>query len=339
MRTTAAFIMLLGWTLSPDALARQAPLFSADAPMEAVLVTDLHAVLHDARNDSTEYPALLRLFGTSDTVEIPLKVRIRGNYRRRPENCDFPPIRLNFATRRVENTPFEGQDKLKLVTHCRDTVAAYEENTVIEFLLYRTYNLLTDQSFRVRLLNLTYVDERGNRPDLQKPAFIIENAELLAERLQGHLDNSPETPEKQCEPSARDRVYLFEYLIGNIDWDIGGGHNMARLRIGDTLFPVPYDFDFAGLVDPGYADRLPRIDLGTPRNSVFRYFCRQADEFDSAIELFLDKESDIRLLFETEERLSRRRRTDISRKLDRFFRIIRDPVLKEREFVRPCRNR
>ncbi len=339
MRNGVTLLFLVLWAIGSAGLGRQHPLFSSEAPLDARLVADLGAVLSDAQDDSTEFPAVLHVLSQSDTVSIPLQVRKRGNYRRRPENCDFPPLRLNFATGDVENSLFEGQDKLKLVTHCRDAVAAYEENTVVEYLLYRTYNLLTDESFRVRFLNLTYVDEGGTRSHVTKPAFVIENAGHMAERVRGRIDEGPQTPENLSDPAARDRVYLFEYLIGNIDWDIGGGHNVARVLIGDTLLPVPYDFDFAGLIEPDYADRLPRIDLGSPRNSIFRRFCRNIDDFRPAVETFQERESDIRRLFHSESRLSQRRQTDISRKLDHFFRIIGDPALTDREFVRPCRSR
>ena len=56
---------------------------------------------------------------------------------------------------------------------------------------------------------------------------------------------------------------MFEYMIGNLDWSMRAGppgerccHN-ARLLAGASpagnLVPVPYDFDFSGLVNPPYA--------------------------------------------------------------------------------------
>ena len=58
-------------------------------------------------------------------VEVPLRVRTRGIWRLK--NCDFPPIRLNFAGKETKNTVFDGVDKPKLVNYCRDTdqYAAY----------------------------------------------------------------------------------------------------------------------------------------------------------------------------------------------------------------------
>ena len=57
----------------------------------------------------------------------------------------------------TEGTIFEGQDKFRVVTHCRDR-DEYEENVLEEYLAYRIYALLTEISFRVRLARITYGD-------------------------------------------------------------------------------------------------------------------------------------------------------------------------------------
>ena len=97
-----------------------------------------------------------------------LKVRLRGNFRKMLINCNFPPIRLNFSKEEGAGTLFDGQDKLKLVTHCQDREAAYEQYVLLEYLIYKMYNQLTDLSFRVRLVEMTYEDTSGKRKPMMR---------------------------------------------------------------------------------------------------------------------------------------------------------------------------
>ncbi|NIP93601.1 MAG: hypothetical protein GWN18_19895, partial [Thermoplasmata archaeon] len=70
--------------------------------------------------------------------------------------CEFPPLRLNFKKGQLDETLFDGQDKVKLVTHCRNG-DRYEQNVVKEYLVYRLYNVLTPLGFQVRMAHITYV--------------------------------------------------------------------------------------------------------------------------------------------------------------------------------------
>jgi hypothetical protein len=67
--------------------------------------------------------------------------------------CSFLPLLLKFSKENVLNTIFQNQDKLKLVLPCKG-----EKYLVREFYVYRLYNLITYQSFKVRLVKLTFED-------------------------------------------------------------------------------------------------------------------------------------------------------------------------------------
>jgi hypothetical protein len=72
--------------------------------------------------------------------------------------CRDPPLRLDFDEATPLGTVFDGQNKLKLVTHCRDS-DSYEQNLLEEYLAYRFYNLLTPISLGVQLAEITYLDD------------------------------------------------------------------------------------------------------------------------------------------------------------------------------------
>ncbi|MBK9492182.1 MAG: hypothetical protein IPO07_27855 [Haliscomenobacter sp.] len=48
-----------------------------------------------------------------------------------------------------------------MVTHCIENKTIGNEQLLKEFLTYRLYNLLTDKSYRVQLIQITYVDSNG----------------------------------------------------------------------------------------------------------------------------------------------------------------------------------
>ena len=58
--------------------------------------------------------------------------------------------------------------------------------------------------------------------------------------------------------------YLFQYSIGNTDRSIPGRHNIQMVKSKDSTiskpFVIPYDFDYAGIVNTSYA--VPDKNLG-----------------------------------------------------------------------------
>ena len=55
------------------------------------------------------------------------------------------------------------------------------------------------------------------------------------------------------------KLNLFQFFIGNRDWSLVSAetdkyccHNVELLRVGQSLVPVPYDFDLAALTYSKY---------------------------------------------------------------------------------------
>ena len=178
MRTTTGCI-LLGAILTASATAGAAgseprPLFAEDGILRVTIDAPI-ATLMDVRPDEAYLKGSFT-FTDLDGAEkrVSLKLRTRGNFRRKPEHCDFAPIRLNFVKSEVKNTLFDGQDKLKLVTHCKTWEEGFEEYVFREYLAYRIYQVLTDVSYRVRLLDITYFDTQKDG-ELNRIGFVIED--------------------------------------------------------------------------------------------------------------------------------------------------------------------
>ena len=159
-----------------------APLFKNRAPL-AVRIEAPFSTLMSERPDE-EYLDGTLAYKDADGIDVvfDLKIRTRGKTRRRFVTCNFAPIRLNFRKKQVEGTEFEGQDKLKMVTHCQNTKPSYEQMILREYLGYRILQLFTEKSFGVRLFHVTYTDTEGGR-ERTRYAFVIEDEDNLGDRL------------------------------------------------------------------------------------------------------------------------------------------------------------
>ncbi len=73
-------------------------------------------------------------------------------------------------------------DKMKMVLDCkRGTI--YEQYLLSEYYVYKIQNIITDYSYRVRLIQVTYVDTSEKYKTATRYAFLIENKDQLGERL------------------------------------------------------------------------------------------------------------------------------------------------------------
>jgi len=247
--------------------ARSAPLFASYEILELTLEADCHAMRREVRRDkdSEERPAILRWAnpdGTRETQEI--QVQTRGNFRLARRNCDFPPLRLNMKKGPIEGTLFEGQDKLKLVGVCKVRQEYWEQYVVAEYLTYRTFNLLTDLSFRVRPARITYVDTSREDDTFTRFAFLIEDDSRMAARNGGRIHDwkSGQLDPRLLEKDHAILVDIFQFMIGNTDWSGVQMHNMELFRYPNGRpSTVPYDFDFSGIVDARYAVPDPILPI------------------------------------------------------------------------------
>jgi hypothetical protein len=209
----------------------------------------------------------------------PIQLSPRGITRLRRETCQFPPLRVRFQGSPAPTSLFAGQRQLKLVTHCR-SAASFQQFLLLEHATYRLYNLLTPASFRARLATVDYVND-DNRPVISRVGFFLEEIEDVAARNGlRRAATGDRVATSQLSPTDAARVALFEYMIGNQDWSSRAGppgegccHNTRLIAPGPggSLIPVPYDFDFSGLVDPPYA--VPPNGKGNVRERHYQGFC------------------------------------------------------------------
>jgi hypothetical protein len=323
------------------------PLFAAEAPLDLRIEADFGQIRRDREDENPEREGVVYVRNADGSEAAwPVQVRTRGNFRLQTNTCDFPPIRLNFAASAMEGGVFEGQDKVKLVTHCRDR---YEPNVLREYLTYRIYNQLTPASFRVRLARVTYHDTSGREDPMTRLAFFIEMEEALAERLGGRVLEDEELAEG-LNPgliSAGDavRVDLFQYMVGNTDYtmyfpsDNGGLHNIVAVERGPVgVVPVPYDFDWTGFVDARYAKPNPLLNLRSVTDRIYRGFCRPTIDYPATYVGFLEQRPNIDRMIAGFAVMEEDDRRAAIRYLEEFWETLENERRADRRIEGACRS-
>ncbi len=337
-------LLLAGfWTLVMPALIAQAPLplFASDSIIELTLKGDLHAVIRDRGEERSYHKCQLFLKQPGgDSILFPIKIKVRGNFRRRRSTCPFPPLRFNFDKDELGGTLFDGQNKIKLVTHCRGRNQAFEQKLYQEYLVYRSYNKITDESFRVRLIRITYINT-GRRPYVEyHHGFLIEDDDHVVDRMGGgvKIEGGNVHPLK-ADPVSANRVALFQYMIGNTDWSISGQHNLKLVLTTPGTPPkiIPYDFDWSGIVMAPYAEPNPILELTSVRERKFRGFCRPEETWTPVWEEFMQAKPDILALYQEFPLLEEREREQAIEYIENFYEIIEDPGKRAWEIEKQCR--
>jgi hypothetical protein len=282
--------------------AERAPLFQSSEPLRITLRTDIEWLI-DERDDSIEVDGTVTVADADGSeVTLPVEVRARGDFRRDRRNCNFPPLRLDFPRDETAGTAFEGEDQLKLVTPCHDDRDDYQRYVYDEYLAYRVLNLLTPYSFRVRLIQITYEDVEGDYDTRTKIGFLIESDERMAERNRATYVEAEGMRPQYADGGHAVIVDVFSYMIGNLDWSTVLFHNAVLIRTEDARFlAVPYDFDFAGVVNARYANEPPALAdrVRSVRERLYRGFCRPELRFETISPLFLAQRGAIEGLYRT----------------------------------------
>lgn len=322
---------------------RPDPLFASFETLELTLEAPLGELMVK-RDGETEVAGKIRYPGEDGAlVELDVQVRTRGKFRARKEVCDFVPLRLNFRTSQVAGTLFAKQDKLKLVTHCDSGSTRYSQTVVSEYLTYRILNLMTDFSYRARLLKIRYMYSAAGKK-VDSYAFLIESDERLARRLGVDLVATPNLRIADLQPDYSSLVGVFEYLIGNTDFSpIAAAenedccHNHTPFSPdGEVFYSVPYDFDQCGLVDSPHAAPNPRFRLRSTRDRLYRGRCVHNAALAQTLETFRNQRSAIEALVAEQPELSKFTRRRIANYIASFYKIINDPRQVQKRLVKKC---
>jgi hypothetical protein len=198
-----------------------------------------------------------------------------------------------------------------------------------EYLAYRIYNLLSPESFRVRLIHMTYVDTGRKNEITENWAILIEPEEMLADRVGAMVAEHDELTRRQMRAEQLDVAALFNFMIGNTDYSVRGRHNMKILAFPDFAArgytPVPYDFDYSGLVNANYAFPAEELGISSVRQRYYLGPCRQEGEFQKAVDHIQSQRDEILDLVENFPYLEKKDKKDMMNYLEGYFRMAARP--------------
>lgn len=314
------------------------PLFESDDILEIKITLNVNEVIKDIEVRDAHEATLSYTNSAGEEELFKVKLTVRGNSRTNTKVCRFPPLRINFKKKKVANTVFAGQNKVKLVTHCNSR-SINEEYILREYYVYKLHNLVTPYSFKVRLCRIVYEDIAGKFEPEPHYGFLIEDIDDVAKRngLKEYNDTVPN--QEVCDRVELDRLMIFQYLIGNLDWSVSRPHNF-KLIVGKAHpFPIaiPYDFDYAGIINTSYAQVPESIDIATVRTRVFRGLCRLDGGYDDALNHFRGLKESMYNLYGESQHLSDKSKNSTLKYFDSFYKVLDNPRLLKQNITQVCR--
>lgn len=310
-------------------------LFDGTDPVDLTIRTNLLQLLDNRQEDSEYQDATITLSnGPDQTLSFDIKVETRGNFRRDSSNCDFPPIRLNFKKKEIVDTYFEGNEKIKIVSHCKTQIPEFDEFVVREYVTYKIYNLLTPLSFEVRLARITYEDTENNLDPIQRIGFLIEDIDHLAERNQ--MKEFEETLSIQdLDKNNAILLSLFQYMIGNTDWIVNMSKNLKTITDGNTYYAIPYDFDYTLLVGTDYSLGGGRAFLSPPVQE-YKGPCYEMKDILPIANAIEEKRKEVFKTISKEKLLDYESKTHMKNFLTAFFFIIKSEKRIQENILTKC---
>lgn len=280
--------------ISSDTFSTELDMFEYDDPMDITLTADLKAFQKNKNKDEYMDVHFHYQFNDSTAIEHTLRMKPRGQFRK--SQCAYAPYWLNIRKADVVNKNLQEVKKIKMVSQCRGGVD-YSDYVLKEYLAYKIYNLLSPVSFRVRLTKLKYVDTGRKNKETFSWGFLIEPEEMVAERNDAVVSKNDELSMLYMRGKEFDIVALFQYMIGNPDFSIAGRHNMKILGLpgfgSEGYTPVPYDFDYAGIVNAEYAIPGENLGISSVTQRYYLGLCREDAAYHAAMDHINSKKEEI----------------------------------------------
>ncbi len=340
-------LLLLLALAGPVAASDKAPLFQDTEIIKAVITAPIaQAYAQRDQEVRTYLPGHFTYVDTAgETQRLDVSIRTRGNFRRK--FCLMPPLRLNFKKSQVKGTLFKKQDKLKLVAPC-EPGPKWQQYVLREYLAYRIYEILTDQSFGTRLMRLSYIDSDEKLAPRTDLVFVIEDDDDVAKRLDVDKLRVGYNRFDQLDKSTTALVDLFQLMIGNNDYSVLNGpegdyccHNIEFFvdeEAAEERIAVPFDFDASGLVDAEYAAPPSHIPIRSVRARYYRGLCQPQNVLDAAVDQIRSKKGEIMALVGDMDELSSYSKGTSTTYLADFFELLDDEEAFKTEVVDRCRG-
>lgn len=308
-------IPILGYAQSPSKPRTIFEVLSQQEGAPITLETDLTTLMAN-RNSSDYLPAMLTL---SDGKSFVVKVQPKGKFRRK--TAEVPPLKIKFTKKMLVEQGLDTLNEVRLVLPCYDSQRG-DQLLIKEYLIYRMFEHLTENSVRARLVRVTLRDNHVEKSSKKMYGLLVEDNEETAARLKGPQVEAYGLPFDSMVIEQAALVAMFQYMIGNTDWDLPMMRNLRLIRPTDSkILMVPYDFDFSGLVSAPYASPSSESGLMTVRDRFLMANGIPREALRRAAQTLKNAQRDLNDLCYSKH-LPRDVSVDMTRYLDSFFKSI-----------------
>lgn len=294
-----------------DIVASYEDLFSAEEPLQLTLKFDAQAFMKTRQQDVYQSAEMTMEVHDDDQVSHAVQIKARESIRRK--FCALPPMWL-----KMQQDAFP----MNLVLPCKDA-ARYEPYVLKEYLAYKLYNIITPLSYRVRLVRLSIMDTGNGNEVSEGWAFLQEPDAILARRLNSAMIEHNNLSIRTVNPEVMNKLSMFQYMIGNPDYSVTGRHHLNILtskEYGPTGFiPVPFDFDYSGLVNADYAIPSEALGINSVRDRYYLGPCRPEEVHKATIEQLAQLKDEIMASVKGFDYLADEEKDDMINYLDSYF--------------------
>jgi hypothetical protein len=185
-------------------------------------------------------------------------------------------------------------------------------------------------------VKINYSDTQGKYKNIEKYAFFIENHKKMAER-NGKIPRYDERLQHDhVAVNKLTKLAIFQYMVGNSDWGIATLHNIKLIAKNPESTPiaVPYDFDWASLVNAPYAVPNPKLNIESIHVRVYRGYKRKLKDFKFLFREFNMKKEMFYDLYRNCKYLPEKEKERVLSYFDEFFKIINNDNKVNVEFVK-----
>ena len=322
-------------------------LFADDQPIRVTIRAPIAAIVATPLEAQTARPGILTVIAPG-AEQLPVLLSPRGHARRNKDSCKFPPLRVEFSAKPAKESLFERQHRLKLTTHCR-MAPGHQNFVLLEYAAYRMFDVLSPAGLRARIANVDYVEADG-RPYVSRLGFFVEDSDDAAERNGlAEVKTTGQILPSQLDPASAARAAIFEYMIGNLDWSMRADHaglncchNFRLMASGPNvrngLVPVPYDFDYSGLVNAPYALPPDGLPVSTVRERRYRGYCIHNSKALAVAGEFRAKRGELLAALAAVPQLDEGKKRSAAAYLESFFRDIATDEDVTKKLLKTCIN-
>ncbi len=260
--------------------------------LSLTLETDYDQLLLNKEGEEDMYQNATITAHSRDIEYLRSKVQIRPRGVTRRSLCDFPPLMIKIQKDERKRLDVKKTDNIKLVSFCKDN-PEFQDLVAKEFLIYKLYNVLTDTSYNVKWATLNVVDSLGKTHISDQLAFLIEPTDNMAARLGCTYNEADVSPVKRIHKEQYKNFVVFQYMVGNTDWNLSRRHNIRMLDCNSELGPkpVPYDFDYSGFVNAIYAKPHSMLPITNVTDRLFQFRGSVEEDFSATYSLFNAKKT------------------------------------------------